>query len=59
MTAKRGPEKPTSGAAGKTGAKKPYQKPAFRHEHVFEQTALACGKISATQSSCRTNRKNS
>jgi hypothetical protein len=34
-------------------------KPAFRHEKVFETMALACGKISATQSSCRTNRKNS
>jgi hypothetical protein len=39
--------------------KKPYVKPAFRHEQVFETMALACGKISATQMSCRTNRKNS
>lgn len=40
-------------------AKKPYVKPAFRHERVFETMALACGKISTTQSSCRTNRRNS
>ncbi len=39
--------------------KEPYQKPAFRHEKVFETMALACGKIGATQSSCRSNRKNS
>jgi len=39
--------------------KKPYVKPAFRHERVFETMALACGKISGTQASCRTNRRNS
>ena len=37
--------------------KLPYQKPAFRHEGVFETMALACGKIDATQSQCRANRK--
>ena len=40
-------------------AKRPYVKPAFRHERVFETMALACGKISATQASCRVNRRNS
>jgi hypothetical protein len=39
--------------------KKAYVKPAFRHERVFETMALACGKISGTQASCRTNRRNS
>ena len=39
--------------------KKPYLKPAFRHEQVFETMALACGKKSATQAQCRTSRKNS
>jgi hypothetical protein len=39
--------------------KKPYQKPARRRERVFETTALACGKISTTQSSCGHNKKNS
>ena len=34
--------------------KKPYQKPAFRHERVFETTALACGKIVTTQEQCKT-----
>jgi len=32
--------------------KKPYEKPAFRHEQVFVTTALSCGKISATQGDC-------
>ena len=40
-------------------AKKPYVKPAFRQERVFETMALACGKISGTQASCRTNRRTS
>ena len=49
------PAAPESGGA----AKRAYVKPAFRHERVFETMALACGKISTTQASCRTNRKNS
>jgi hypothetical protein len=38
-------------------AKKRYEKPAVKFERVFETTALACGKISATQGQCRLNRK--
>ena len=47
--------------AGRAGAagREPYQKPAFRHEQVFETMALACGKIVATISQCRTFQKNS
>ena len=44
---------------GEPRRKKPYLKPAFRHEKVFETMALACGKISGTQASCRTNRRRS
>jgi len=40
-------------------AKKPYTKPAFRFERVFETTALTCGKIQPTQFQCRHNRKTS
>jgi hypothetical protein len=40
-------------------AKKRYQKPTFRHERVFETTALICGKMSATQGQCRSNVQNS
>jgi hypothetical protein len=40
--------------------KKPYEKPAFRYEKVFETMALACGKVAPTQNTCRRhNRKNS
>ena len=37
-------------------ARRPYQKPAFRHESVFETMALACGKISGTQAACNSRR---
>jgi hypothetical protein len=40
-------------------AKKRYQKPAFRHEQVFETLALSCGKIAGTSANCNSNRKNS
>lgn len=33
-------------------SKKPYEKPSFRFEQVFVTTALSCGKVSTTQSSC-------
>lgn len=49
-------KKPTD--AQRTG-KKPYQKPSFRYEKVFETMALACGKVNPTQFQCRFNRKNS
>jgi hypothetical protein len=32
--------------------RQPYEKPSFRYEKVFVTSALSCGKISATQSSC-------
>jgi hypothetical protein len=39
--------------------KKPYQKPEFRYERVFETMALSCGKVSPTEFQCRFNRKSS
>jgi hypothetical protein len=51
-----GEKKPTD---TRLTAKKPYQKPSFRYERVFETMALACGKIHPTQFQCRFNRKNS
>jgi len=39
--------------------KRPYQKPAFRYERVFERMALSCGKVLVTQFTCSTNRKTS
>ena len=38
-------------------AKKPYLKPAFRYERVFETMALSCGKVDTTQGQCKFNRK--
>jgi hypothetical protein len=32
--------------------KKPYEKPAFQHEHVFERMALSCGKIDPSEEQC-------
>jgi hypothetical protein len=45
--------------ASSAKAKRPYTKPAFQHEKVFETMALACGKLSPTQAQCRFNRRNS
>jgi hypothetical protein len=45
--------------APSTKAKRPYQKPSFQFEKVFETMALACGKLHATQHQCRFNRRNS
>jgi hypothetical protein len=39
--------------------KKPYHKPTFRYERVFETQALSCGKVQTTQGACHSNRKNS
>lgn len=39
--------------------KKPYQKPAFREESLFETSALSCGKVQSTQAGCHSNRKSS
>jgi len=39
------------GKASLTAVKKPYVKPAFRSEQVFETTALTCGKTN-TEGQC-------
>ena len=58
-------EKPPSGPPtdreppAAAAAKKPYQKPAFQREQVFETMALACGKTSPTSSQCRAVLKSS
>jgi hypothetical protein len=44
---------------GKHQTKKPYTKPAFRFERVFETQALSCGKIGGISNQCKLNRKNS
>jgi len=39
--------------------KRPYEKPQFRFERVFETRALTCGKVQTTQAQCAHNRKTS
>lgn len=56
---KLGSERETSHECLSTKGKKPYSKPTFQHERVFETMALACGKLHPTQGQCRFNRKNS
>ena len=41
-----------------TPVKRPYHKPAFRFERVFETQALSCGKT-GTQAQCQLVVKNS
>ena len=48
-----------TGGSAEATKKRPYVKPSFEYERVFETMALACGKLSPTQSQCRFNRKNS
>lgn len=54
-----GSERETPNQCAPTKKKKPYTKPTFQHERVFETMALACGKLHPTQGQCRFNRKNS
>jgi hypothetical protein len=37
--------------------KKPYTKPTFRYERVFETGALSCGKVHPNDFNCHTSRK--
>ncbi len=48
-----------SGHESEGAVKRPYVKPAFRHEQVFETMALSCGKESSTQGACRALTKRS
>ena len=50
-------ENPAQAPGDKTPAKKPYVKPDFQFEHVFETNALSCGKVNNTQGGCHFNRK--
>jgi len=39
--------------------KKPYRKPEFRFERVFETQALSCGKVGRHAGQCKLNPKSS
>lgn len=52
-------ERKSEASEGRSTPKKPYRKPEFRFEQVFETAALACGKTPATPLLCKGNRKRS
>lgn len=45
--------------SGRNSPRRPYRKPEFRAEPVFETMALRCGKIDARQRQCARVKKNS
>lgn len=57
----RSDEHADNGVAPATEARrrKPYQKPAFTREQLFETMALACGKTNPVIGQCKAVRKNS
>ena len=59
MTTSKEPLGPDEAASEDAPAKKPYEKPAFVREQVFETTALACGKVDPTSGPCKAVRKSS
>jgi hypothetical protein len=59
MTDNRIPEDRPQQKAGTSKQKKPYQKPAFRYERVFETAALSCGKVFGNVTACGQSRKTS
>jgi hypothetical protein len=57
-------QKPEKEALARADAKpkrdrRPYQKPAFRFERVFETMALSCGKVTTIQFQCVSSQKTS
>jgi hypothetical protein len=59
MTDNRAPRENRQQTDNAGKEKKLYKKPSFRHERVFETTALACGKIGATLPQCQFSNKTS
>jgi hypothetical protein len=49
----------TNQAPATTPARRPYEKPVFETEEIFETMALSCGKINPTQGACHAVHKNS
>jgi hypothetical protein len=59
MTPKNAPASVDKNALSQETVKKPYTKPDFRFEKVFETLALVCGKLQHSQGTCRLIRKSS
>jgi hypothetical protein len=53
------PQSPETPAAAKPRARKPYQKPGFAREQLFETMALACGKSNPSIGQCSAVKKSS
>jgi hypothetical protein len=53
------PESAATAAEAKPRARKPYEKPTFAREQLFETMALACGKTNPTIGQCKAVKKNS
>ena len=58
-TGTAGREESARGVTSPVLVKRRYERPAFRHERVFETMALACGKVNPSQPTCHFNRKSS
>jgi hypothetical protein len=56
---KQSPGSDDGRADTRAAGKKPYQKPAFVREQLFETMALACGKTNPVIGQCRAVKKNS
>jgi hypothetical protein len=59
MTGQKMQDQKSNSPATNGHKRKPYTKPAFEYERVFETMALACGKMHSTQGACRMLVKNS
>jgi hypothetical protein len=59
MTENQSPDEKQKRVGATPKSKKPYQKPAFRYERVFETAALSCGKLAGTSPTCNSARKTS
>jgi hypothetical protein len=53
------PQEEAGASAQPARRRKPYQKPAFRFERVFETQALTCGKTHMQGGTCHLNHKTS
>ena len=53
----REPEKDRATEQPERREKKPYQKPAFEYEQVFETMALTCSKSKSVDPNCKTGNK--
>ena len=50
-------QQPSENQKGAARTRKPYVKPTYQREDVFETMALSCGKVQSTEGQCHHNRK--